>query len=60
MKALRRQKGRVHGGAMMVWLFFANLFDPKRVVAIEQIETDRRIGNPVIRDAATPAAPPSD
>lgn len=45
---------------MMVWLFFANLFDPKRVVAIEQIETDRRIGNPVIRDAATPAAPPSD
>ena len=29
---------------MMVWMFFANLFEPKKVAAMEQIDTQRRIG----------------
>ena len=41
---------------MMVWVFFANLFDPKRVAAVEQIETQRRIGP----EATRVAAPPTD
>lgn len=40
----KRRKGRTGGAAMMVWMFFANLFDPKKVVAMEQIDTQRRIG----------------
>ncbi|MGL4312355.1 MAG: hypothetical protein ACRCSO_00040 [Sphingomonas sp.] len=59
MNARRRKRGH-YAGAMMVWLFFADLFDPKRAAAIEQIATDRRTGNPVARDAAVGAARPSD
>ena len=29
---------------MMVWMFFANLFEPAKVAAMEQIDTQRRIG----------------
>ena len=53
-----RRKGRAGGATMMVWMFFANLFDPKKVVAMEQIDTQRRIGTEALRVAATPAAPP--
>lgn len=56
----RGGKGRRHGAAMMVWMFFANLFDPKKAVAIEQIATQRRIGNEASRAAQIAAAPPSD
>ncbi len=42
---------------MMVWMFFANLFDPKKIAAIEHIDTQRRIGPDALRIAATPAAP---
>ena len=54
---MKRRKGAIHGAAMMAWLFFANLFDPKKIVAAEQIETDRRVGNPALRHAATASAP---
>lgn len=52
-----RRKGRTGGVAMMAWMFFANLFDPKKVAAMEHIETQRRIGPDALRAAATPAAP---
>jgi len=55
-----RKRGRAHGAAMMVWLFFANLFDPKRVAAIEHIDTANRIGNPSRRDDASGSASPGD
>lgn len=41
---------------MMVWRFFANLFEPKKVAAMEQIDTQRRIGTDSQR--TNPAAPP--
>ena len=44
-----RKRGRAHGAAMMVWLFFANLFEPNKIAATEHIETANRIGNDVIR-----------
>lgn len=40
---------------MMAWMFFANLFDPKKIAAMEQIDTANRIGNPVLREAAAAA-----
>ena len=43
MKAKKR--GRAHGAAMMVWLFFANLFEPAKVAATEHIDTANRIGS---------------
>ena len=49
-----RRKGRTGGAAMMVWMFFANLFDPKKIVAMEQIDTQRRIGPEAPRVAAPP------
>jgi hypothetical protein len=55
--ATGRRKGRASGAAMMAWMFFANLFDPKKVVAMEQIDTQRRIGPEAQRIAATPGAP---
>jgi hypothetical protein len=58
-KAAKR-KGRAGGAAMMAWMFFANLFDPKKVAAMEQIETQRRIGPEAQRIAATPSAPPGE
>jgi hypothetical protein len=53
----RKAKGRASGAAMMVWLFFANLFEPAKVAATEHIDTARRAGNASTRDAATPAGP---
>ena len=55
--AKARRKGRVGGAAMMIGMFFATLFDPKQVAAIEHIDTQRRIGPDALRIAATPAAP---
>ncbi|MDH7973806.1 hypothetical protein QH494_16570 [Sphingomonas sp. AR_OL41] len=55
-----KRKGRAGGAAMMVWMFFANLFDPKQVAAIEHIGTQRRIGPDALRIAATSAAPASE
>ena len=55
---MTRRKGRAHGAAMMVWLFFANLFDPAKVQATEQLTTDRARGpGPGWRAAG---APPPD
>lgn len=51
-----RRKGRAGGAAMMVWMFFANLFDPKKIVAMEHIDTQRRIGPEAQRIAAPPSA----
>lgn len=51
-----RRKGRAGGAAMMVWMFFANLFDPKKVAAMEQIDTQRRIGP----EAPHVAGPPGE
>jgi|GEM_PF-1717197 len=59
-KNARKRKGHLHGVAMMGWLFFANLFDPKKIASVEQIESDRQIGNPALRQAGTAAAPPPD
>ena len=42
---------------MMVWLFFAHLFDPNKVVAAEQIDTQKRIGSDHLRVSRTAAAP---
>ena len=52
------RKGRAGGAAMMAWMFFANLFDPKKIVAMEQIDTQRRIGPEAQRMAATPSEMP--
>ena len=54
MKA--RKRGRAHGAAMMVWLFFANLFEPSKAAAIEQIDAANRIGSESVR-AKTGARP---
>jgi len=52
-------KGRAHGAVMMIGMFFANLFDPKKIAAIEYIATQRRIGSEAGRIAQAAAAPPS-
>jgi len=54
-----KKRGRKHGAVMMVWLFFANLFDPAKAAAIEHIDTTRRIGNETQR-AKAGAPPPTD
>lgn len=54
--SLSNRKGRKGGATMMLWMFFANLFEPKKVAAMEQIDTQRRIGTEAQR--ANPAAPP--
>lgn len=53
---MTRRKGKAHGAAMMVWLFFANLFDPARVAKTEQLFTDAARDPRPERGAA--AAPP--
>jgi hypothetical protein len=58
--ATSKRKGRAGGAAMMAWMFFANLFEPKKVAAMENIDTQRRIGSEALRNAATPAAPPGE
>jgi hypothetical protein len=47
-----KKRGRKQGAVMMVWLFFANLFDPSKAAAIEHIDTTRRIGNETRRAKA--------
>ena len=47
-----KRKGRAGGAAMMVWMFFANLFEPAKVAATEQIDTQRRIGRETVRPIA--------
>lgn len=54
---MRKRKGRAHGAAMMVWLFFANLFDPAKVAATEQLATDRRRDPAPERRAAAAPSP---
>lgn len=58
--ATGKRKGRASGAAMMAWMFFANLFEPKKVAAMEHIDTQRRIGPASRHIAATPAAPPGE
>ena len=53
-----KRKGRTGGVVMMAWMFFANLFDPAKAAATEQIDTQRRIGNETRRAKA--GAPPGD
>ena len=45
---------------MMVWLFFANLFDPKKAASVEHIQRQRDLGAEARRTAAISAAPPLD
>jgi hypothetical protein len=54
-----KRKGRVGGAAMMIGLFFATLFDPKKAAAIVQIDTQTRIGSESDRIAATAGALPT-
>ncbi|RZT57349.1 hypothetical protein EV283_1414 [Sphingomonas sp. BK036] len=53
------RKGRAHGAAMMIGMFFANLFDPKKITAIEHVATQRRIGSESGRITRAAAAPPA-
>lgn len=57
MSKRTRRKG---GTTMMVWMFFANLFEPRKVAAVEQIDTQRRIRPESHRPVAggRPAEPP--
>lgn len=50
------RKGRAKGAVMMVWMFFANLFDPAKVAATEQLMADRRRDSSPARRAS--GAPP--
>jgi hypothetical protein len=50
-------KGRAHDAAMMIGMFFANLFDPKKITEIEHVATQRRIGSESGRIAQATAAP---
>lgn len=55
---MKKRRGRVHGGVMMVWLFFANLFDPVKVAKTEQLFTNlRRDPAPERRVTGAPPAP---
>ena len=52
---MKRRKGRAHGAAIMVWLFFANLFDPAKAAKTEQLTADTaRYPAPERRAAAAP------
>lgn len=52
-----RRRGGAQGAAMMVWLFFANMFDPVKVARTEQLFTNLR-GDPAPERRATGAPPP--
>ena len=54
-----KRKGRLGGAAMMIGMFFATLFDPKKAAVVEHVATQRRIGNEDARIAATASAPPA-
>jgi hypothetical protein len=56
----KKRRGRRYGGAMMLWMMFAGLFDPPKAAAMEHIQKQARLGAEADRDAATPAAPPGD
>lgn len=60
MKDAAKRKGRAGGAAMMLGMFFATLFDPKKAAVVVQIDTQRRIGSEAERIAATASAPPAD
>lgn len=45
------------GAALGLWMMLAHLFEPKKVVAMEHIDAQKRIGPGQARDAATPAGP---
>lgn len=60
MKDAAKRKGCSGRAAMMLGMFFATLFDPKKGAAIVQIDTQRRIGSESDRIAATASAPPAD
>ncbi len=51
-------KARAHGAVMMIGMFLANLFDPKKITAVEHVATQRRIGSEASRIAQAAAAPP--
>ena len=57
---MKRRGGRTGGAVMMAWLFFANLFEPKKAAAVEHIQRTRDLGAEARRTAATPAAPPPE
>jgi len=52
------RKGRRHGAAMMVWLFFANLFEPSKAASIEHVDRQKRVGSEASRTQRAAAAPP--
>lgn len=52
------RKGRRHGAAMMVWIFFANLFDPRKAAAVEHVQQQRRLGIEAGRTDRVGAAAP--
>lgn len=54
---MTRRRGRRHGAAMAVF-FFANLFEPRKAAAIENLDTANRIGPEAERRRATAAEPP--
>lgn len=54
----RARTRRRTGGAMMLWMMLANLFDPPKAAAIEHIRKQGRLGAESDRLAGTPAAPP--
>lgn len=49
---MKRRRGRAHGAAMMVWLFFANLFEPSKLPSTEAVADARRRGSESQRLAA--------
>ena len=55
-----RSRGRRHGAAMMVWLFFANLFEPRKAASIEHVDRQNRLGADAIRTQRAAAAPPPE
>jgi hypothetical protein len=59
MRDAAKRKGRAGGTAMMLGMFFATLFDPKKGAAIVQIDTQRRIGSENDWIATTASAPPT-
>ena len=52
-----RRRGRAHGAAMMVWLFFANLFDPAKAAVTEQAADPVRAGEDGRRSATAAGKP---
>lgn len=49
---MKRKRGRMHGAAMTLWLFFANMFEPSKLPATEAIADAKRRGPEDQRRAA--------